>query len=429
MFDCLLPHCLPALPQRQHGFLPRRSRISNLGSFRTHGWHSIQQGTQTDAVYTDYSSAFTSVNHALLLYKLKTSFNITGRAYSWIESYLSDRRQRVVLNGKLSDWAPVTSGVPEGSICGPLLFTCFTADVDHAIRTNCIMYADDIKLYHRVKCAADADALQADLDSLAEWSRVWRLRLNPSKCSVISFTLRKRPVMHDYVLNGAILERRYETRDLGVVLDSKLTFESHVDLAVSKANRMLGLLIRSMQRPRFGRDSRLDHRALISAYCAHVRSHLEYGSVIWAGAADTHLKRLERVQHKFLIWLAHKSNRPCTGLEYETLLAHFNMASLKARLTQHDIMFIQNIFRGSIECPDLVSAFCLHVPSRPTRNSSLLAVPFARVNTVLRSLLCRIPAHTNTFLKSDPSVDLFTSTRYSFRTSVRKFASRGGTYT
>ena len=129
VFDCLLTHCLPVLPQTQHGFLPGRSCISNLSSFLTHGWDSIQQGVQTDAVYTDFSSAFTSVNHVLLLHKLKTSFNITGRAYSWIESYLSGRRQRVVLNGKLSDWAPVTSGVPEGSICGPLLFICFTSDV------------------------------------------------------------------------------------------------------------------------------------------------------------------------------------------------------------------------------------------------------------------------------------------------------------
>ena len=169
---------------------------------------------QTDAVYTDYSAAFTSVNHALLLHKLKTSFNVTGQAYSWIESYLSGRRQRVVLSGKLSDWAPVTSGVPEGSMCGPLLFICYTADIDRIIRTNYIMYAD-IKLYHRVKSTADADALQADLNRLAAWSDTWRLRLNPAKCSVISFTLRKSPVLHYYSLNGADLERRYETRDLG----------------------------------------------------------------------------------------------------------------------------------------------------------------------------------------------------------------------
>ena len=428
VFDCLLSHCLPVLPQGQHGFLPRRSCVSNLSCFLRHGWDSIQRGAQTDAIYTDYSSAFTSVNHALLLHKLKTSFNITGLAYSWIGSYLSGRRQRVVLNGKLSDWAPVTSGVPEGSICGPLLFICFTSDISYAVRTNCIMYADDVKLYHRVKSAADADALQADLNRLAEWSHIWRLKLNPSKCHTISFTLRKSPVVHNYSLNGTALERRNETRDLGVILDAKLTFASHVDSTVSKANRMLGLLIRSMQLPRLRRSSRLDHRALICAYNAHVRSLLEYGSVVWSGTADTHLKRLERVQHRFLTWLAFRSDRPSADLGYEALLAHFNMCSVKARFIQHDVMFLYNVHHGRIDCPDLVSMFGLSVPSRLTRNPSLWAIPFARVNTVLRSLLCRVPAHTNSFLGSGSSADLFTSTHHSFLTGVRTFASRGGTY-
>ena len=191
---------------------------------------------------------------------------------------------------------------------------------------------------------------------------------------------------------------------------------------------MLGLLIRSMQMPRFRRSSRPDHKALICAYYAHVRSLLEYGSVVWAGAAVTHLRRLERVQYKFLRWLATHSDRPCADLGYQTLLDHFDMCSLKARLFQHDVMFLYNIYQGRIECPDLVSSFCLSVPPRPTRNSSLWAIPFARVSTVLRSLLCRVPSHTNSFLRSCSSADFFTSTRHPFLTSVRKYASRGGTY-
>ena len=323
--------------------------MTNLSSFLDHSWDSIQQGAQTDVIYTDFSSAFTSVNHDLLLHKLKTSFNITGLAYSWIESYLTGRRQRVVLNGKLSYWTPVTSGVPEGSICGPLLFICFTSDVTSIFRTNCIMYADDIKLYHRVQCTADADVLQADLARLAEWSSTWRLKLNPTKCNVISFTLRTSPVMYHYALYGATLERRFETRDLGIILDAKLTFAPHVDSVVSKANRMLGLLIRSVQRSRVQRNTRIHHRALICAFNAHVRSLLEYGSVVWAGAADSHLARLERVQHKFLLWLAFVSDRSCASMGYDALLAHFNMYSLRSRFLQHDIMFLHNVLHGRID--------------------------------------------------------------------------------
>ena len=112
VFDALLTHCLPALPSSQHGFMPHRSCVSNLAAYLRHSWDSIQNGTQTDSIYTDYSAAFTSVNHTLLLHKLQKSFNITGRALSWIESYLTDRRQRVVLDGRCSDWIPVRSGVP-----------------------------------------------------------------------------------------------------------------------------------------------------------------------------------------------------------------------------------------------------------------------------------------------------------------------------
>ena len=143
-----------------------------------------------DAVYTDYTSAFTSVNRKLLLHKMKHSFNITDRAYLWLQSYLSNRSQRVVLNGKQSSWTPVLSGVPEGSICGPLLFTCFTADIPQFIEGGCIMYADDIKLHRVIRCETDAAALQADIDSLVRWSNTWKLRLNLAKCHVISFTLR-----------------------------------------------------------------------------------------------------------------------------------------------------------------------------------------------------------------------------------------------
>jgi len=122
----------------------------------------------------------------------------------------------------------------------------------------------------------------------------------------------------DYRLNGVVLTRGSEVRDLGVMLDSKLTFAKHVDVTVSKAKRMLGLLIRSMQQPACPRRAQLDHRAMLSAFYAHVRSVIEYASVVWSGAAPTHLKRLERIQHKFLIWLACTSNKPCHNLEYSS---------------------------------------------------------------------------------------------------------------
>ena len=109
-----------------------------------------------------------------------------------------------------------------------ILFACYIADLPNSIKTGCLAYADDVKIFHRIKIPSDTDALQADLDSLSKWSKTWHLKLNPVKCKTVSFTLRKAPVLRTYVLDGHPLERCEQMRDLGVVLDSKLTFADHV---------------------------------------------------------------------------------------------------------------------------------------------------------------------------------------------------------
>ena len=258
--------------------------------------------------------------------------------------------------------------------------------------------------------------------------QTWKLKLNPQKCFIISYTLKTHPVIVDYHIFNVSLHRRTEARDLGVILDDKLTFARHVDIAVGRARRMLGVLIRSMQQPRNLRGGALDFRALRTAYFAHVRSILEYGSVIWAGAAVTHLKRLERVQHTFLIWLASRSNHPTNHFDYERLLTHFEIPSIKSRLQQHDLLFLFKIFHGQIDCPELVNYFPLSAPSRRIRHIKLWHIPFARVNTIKNSMFVRIPASCNALLNSDSSVDFFTSTLASFKTAVASYGLISGVY-
>ena len=424
--DALLPACLPVLPASQHGFLLKRSCVTNLSCFLDHCWTSIARGKQTDAIYTDFSSAFTSVNHALLLHKLRYSFGITGRAYDWLESYLANRSQRVVLNGKQSDWVPVLSGVPEGSILGPLLFACFLADLPGSVTADCIMYADDVKLYRRVESSADCATLQLDLDHLCDWSRTWRLNLNPTKCNSISFTLRTSPIVHSYTIDGHTLRRCEQVRDLGVTLDTKLTFAPHVDATIAKANRMLGLIMRSMQMPTCPRRVRFNHTALLCAFNAHVRTVIEYGSVVWSGAANTHLVRFERLQHRFLMWLAANARVQCPSLEYESLLSHFNVAAIKSRFIQSDLLFLQAIFNHRLDCPQLTSLFGLATPARRSRHTGLFHVPFGRVNTVKTGFPTRIPITCNRLLQDIPTADLFHAP--SFKSDVRRFASSQGTF-
>ena len=428
VYDCLMSHCRPVLPLSQHGFLSNRSCVTNLTCFMSDVWGAIAEGKQTDVIYTDFSSAFTSVNHELLLYKLNKSFNVTGLAYNWLHSYLSDRKQRVVVNGKQSTWTPVLSGVPEGSVCSSLLFACYTADIPLHVKHGCTMYADDIKLHKMVHCEEDVHALQADINALVDWSRAWNLHLNPVKCHVITFTLRTSPVLATYKICDAALERCTQVRDLGVVLDSKLTFAGHVDATVAKAKRMVGLLIRSMQRSAVPRRARVSFKPLLYVFYAHVRSIIEYGSVVWSGAAVTHLKRLERIQHTFLIWLACSSDTRSQNLSYDHLLQHFNVPSIKSRLMQHDLMFLYGVFHGRIDCPQLLHQFQLSTPVRRNRSPALWHVPFARVATIKNGTFCRIPSRCNEVLRDNTSLDFFYSPISVYKASVRLHAARAGFY-
>jgi len=297
----LLCHVDPVMSPAQHGFVPGRSCATNLASLLSTVWESIEERIQTDCIYTDFSSAFQSVNHALLLHKLQNSYNIADCALLWFTSYLENRQQRVVVNGQCSAWCRATSGTPEGGIISALLFAMYVNVLNIGISSGVLLFADDAKLYRKISSNSDAQALQNDLNKLFEWSKVWKFKLNSIKCKSFQMTLKTKPLKTIYHIDRTELEHVDQIRDLGVILDTKLTFGPQVDSSVKKANRALGVLIRSFQKANPG--GYLNVRSVIAAYCAHVRSNLEYYCVIWGGAASSHTIRLERVEHRFLMWL------------------------------------------------------------------------------------------------------------------------------
>ena len=145
------------------------------------------------------------------------------------------------MNGQTSNWQPVLSGVPEGSLLAPLLFSLFINDLPTTITSGCLMYADDVKIFRQISSPSDSLELQRDLDRLAAWSTSWGLTLNPSKCKSFTVTLRRAPVQITYNIGGIDLEHVEEIRDLGVIIDRRLTFAPHVDCIVRRGNRALGL--------------------------------------------------------------------------------------------------------------------------------------------------------------------------------------------
>ena len=202
------------------------------------------------------------------------------------------------------------------------------------------------------------------------------------------------------------------------IVSNKLSFSAHVSHIVSKANRALGLLSRSYQNA--SKSAKFDAKSLLPAYYANVRSHLEYCSVIWASAAKSHTVRVDRVQHKFLLWLNYHTSRSCNSLAYDDLLQHFGVNSLASRRIQHDLLFLKSILSGKIDSETLLSYFPLHVQARPTRTHHLFAERRGRVSTVSQGFLCRIPRMMNVFLTSSGS-DVFFENFTTFKTHVLRY--------
>ena len=418
--DQLYTHVSSALCPEQHGFVPNKSCVSNLAVYLCSAWEAMQEGYQTDTIYTDFSSAFQSVNHVLLAHKLENSYHLRDTALQWFVSYLSGRRQRVVVNGKTSQWTAVTSGVPEGSLLAPLAFALYINDLPQNLSSDCLLYADDQKLYRKIKTPSDARLLQEDLDRLQEWCITWGLTLNPSKCKAFTMTLRRKPVQTTYKIGTSALESVTSIRDLGITIDSKLTFSDHLNKTVSQANRALGLLIRSFQTGSKG--AKFETKSLLTAYYANVRSILEYGTVVWAGAAKSHTVRVDRVQHKFLMWLNSHCNIPCQSLSYSALSHHFGVPFLSSRRVQHDLLFLKGLFTGKINSAELLGKFPLHVPSRSTRTIPLFAESRARITTVQSGLVCRVARNVNAML-GKTSCDFFTISFITYKHHVIKYIS------
>lgn len=180
-----------------------------------------------DTVYTDFSKAFDRVNHNLLVAKIE-AFGVGGTLLSWFRSFLTGRTQVVRYRNYCSRLIIVSSGVPQGSHLGPLLFNIFVNDVKKCLCGSFLMFADDLKLYSTIKDSNSVDLLQVELNSLYEWSLSNFLPLNLDKCHIITFSRSKTVCEQDYFINGRRLVRFHSIRDLGVILDERLSFKEHI---------------------------------------------------------------------------------------------------------------------------------------------------------------------------------------------------------
>lgn len=366
LYTYIFNHVKSQISTCQHGFVAGRSTVTNLYSITQFLSERIDASSQVDVVYTDFSKAFDRLDHSLLCTKLER-FGFTPNLVGFFANYLHNRKMRVKYRGFESVPFIATSGVPQGSILGPLLFLMFIDDITYNLNCQCLMYADDLKLFKEIRSVEDCADLQENLNLLHSWCLNNKLLLNISKCCVVSYSRKRLPLFHDYTLDNQVLLRLSHFTDLGVTFDSGLKFDEHICNIVSSAYKILGFVIRN------SKDFN-SIAVLIALFNSFVRSKLEYCCTIWNPNYLTYITEIEKILRRFLKFLSYKIDGvyPVRGIPQDFLLTRFNFTSLSKRRFYFSIAFLFKLLNGFYDCPQILDNIKFHVPSRQSRGSSCL---------------------------------------------------------
>lgn len=392
------------LSSSQFGFRNHRSTILQLLTVLDDWTEALDTNSQVDAVYFDFAKAFDTVPHKRLLTKLK-SYGITGNIYSWIENFLANRKQRVVINGNASDWSNVISGIPQGSILGPILFIIYINDLPEIVDSTCRLFADDTKLYKVINNNTDQTSLQDDINSFCNWSKDWLLRFNVNKCKVLhignkeyDFTYQ----MFDKQDNYSDIVMADTEKDLGIHFTNTLSFDKHINTIVNKANSIIGLVKRNF--------TFMDKSTFTQLYKALIRPHLDYGNIIWYPTTKKNKQIVENVQRR-----ATRIVPELKGLTYEERLAALNLPTLEYRRRRGDMIELFKILHG-IDDIDYTTMFSLSPHTQIRGHSLKLQKPRANKSIRLNSFTHRVINCWNQL----PESTIVSETVLKFKTDIDK---------
>ena len=330
----ILTHC-------QHGFRPGFSTVTQLINVIDNITQALDNNHRVDCIVTDFSKAFDVVPHSLLLLKC-SNYGIRGVLLKIIENFLRGRTQQVKVDGVLSNETEVLSGVPQGTVLGPLLFLIYINDLPFNISYMAKLFADDCMLYRTVKTPADTTSLQNDLDTVSAWCEKWKMPLNILKCSVIHFSKKLNEILPQYTLQNDILKPSTDIKYLGVTLNEKMNWKTHVTNTTNKAQKVINLIKRNFYK------SSSDTKIL--CYNTLVRPTLEYASSAWSPHTQSDCVKLENINRQ-AARLAFKEHRREPGT-MTNLLKEKNWPTLEERSTVNRLGMLHKIMHSATPIVD-----------------------------------------------------------------------------
>jgi hypothetical protein len=331
----LVEHCSVnnIISVHQHGFMSNHSTVTNLLEITNDLSYNADNGFCTHVVCIDFAKAFDSVCHNKLVHKLH-AYGIRGNVLKWIKNFLLNRSFRVKLNDCLSSDMPVASSVPQGSICGPILFNLYINDLQSVLK-NCKfkLYADDLTVYMVVNNIFDVKLLQDDLNAIVTWADKWQIKINFEKCRCMCFG--NNCIIPDYVLGDHHVVISQCEKILGVYVDSNLYFTHHIFEIVKKARTTVNLILHAFKN--------CDCNLLINLYKTYARPYLEYASVVISPHHLYLIDLIENVQRNFTKRLPLMYNT-----NYPKRLQLCNLQSLELRRLHNDLIFLYKYLHKNV---------------------------------------------------------------------------------
>ena len=322
------------ITSRQHGFRKRLSTTTQL----LHVVHNAAKSTNEKQHYNmisfDFKKAFDKGCHKLLINKLH-GYSFPVQIVLWIEEWLRARSSVVAVNSSVSRNFQVTSGVPQGSVLGPLLFLIYVDDITREIKSDIRLYADDTLLCHNIENDNDAAIFQSDILKLSAWAKKWKMVFNVSKCAHLEIGSPK-PRYH-FCLDGQIIPTAESIKYLGVTIDYKLKFQEHIDDIIGKGNKLLGMIRRCL-------GPANQHTKMV-AFNSIVRPTVEYACQVWSPEAQKRIHAVDSVQRRAVRWVYHLQRMDSVS---EAMEEH-HIISLFDRREQLDTKLINKIQLGDYD--------------------------------------------------------------------------------